>query len=104
MPRPLRGTALRSGGVTIGRHASTQAPPDDSRHEDLTPRSSAHDTLTLVVPPGRSVTVRAAKAVCFHLGAVLLFAVPAVVLWWHVWAGHPANTLTCACGDPAQEV
>jgi dolichyl-phosphate beta-glucosyltransferase len=26
------------------------------------------------------------------------------VLWWHVWSGHPANTLTCACGDPAQEV
>lgn len=30
--------------------------------------------------------------------------VPAVVLWWHVWSGHPANTLTCACGDPAQQV
>jgi hypothetical protein len=33
-----------------------------------------------------------------------LFTVPAIVLWWHVWSGHPANTLTCACGDPAQEV
>ena len=40
----------------------------------------------------------------FHLGALVLFALPAVILWWHVWAGHPANTLTCACGDPAQEV
>jgi hypothetical protein len=29
---------------------------------------------------------------------------PAVVLWWHVWTGHPSSTLTCPCGDPAQEV
>ncbi len=40
----------------------------------------------------------------FHVGALVLFSVPAVILWWHVWSGHPANTLTCACGDPAQEV
>ncbi len=40
----------------------------------------------------------------FHFGAIVLFTVPAVILWWHVWSGHPANTLTCACGDPAQEV
>jgi hypothetical protein len=26
------------------------------------------------------------------------------VLWWHVWTGHPTSTLTCGCGDPAQEV
>ena len=26
------------------------------------------------------------------------------MLWWHVWTGHPTSTLTCACGDPAQEV
>ena len=29
---------------------------------------------------------------------------PAVALWWHVWSGHPSSALTCACGDPAQEV
>jgi hypothetical protein len=40
----------------------------------------------------------------FHLLVIALFAVPAVVLWWHVWSGHPANTLTCSCGDPAQQV
>lgn len=33
-----------------------------------------------------------------------MFTVPALILWWHVWSGHPANALTCACGDPAQEV
>lgn len=37
-----------------------------------------------------------------HLGIILLFTLPAVVLWWHVWTGHPTNTLTCPCGDPAQ--
>jgi hypothetical protein len=40
----------------------------------------------------------------FHAVVIALFTVPAVVLWWHVWSGHPANTLTCSCGDPAQEV
>jgi hypothetical protein len=39
-----------------------------------------------------------------HLGLIALFAVPSVVLWWHVWSGHPASTLTCDCGDPAQQV
>jgi hypothetical protein len=39
-----------------------------------------------------------------HLVWIGLFAVPAVILWWHVWTGHPSSTLTCACGDPAQEV
>ncbi|HVT41525.1 MAG TPA: hypothetical protein VHD39_00975, partial [Acidimicrobiales bacterium] len=23
---------------------------------------------------------------------------------WHVWTGHPASSLTCGCGDPAQQV
>jgi hypothetical protein len=39
-----------------------------------------------------------------HVGALVLFTIPAVLLWWHVWSGHPASTLTCSCGDPAQEV
>jgi hypothetical protein len=43
-------------------------------------------------------------AVGRHLGLIALFALPSVVLWWHVWSGHPASTLTCACGDPAQQV
>jgi hypothetical protein len=40
----------------------------------------------------------------FHLGVIAAFAVPAVVLWWHVWSGDPSATLTCGCGDPAQQV
>jgi hypothetical protein len=39
-----------------------------------------------------------------HLVWILAFTLPALVLWWHVWTGHPTSTLTCACGDPAQEV
>ena len=59
-------------------------------------------------PPPRSRpptgVAAATRQVAFHLGVIVLFAVPAVVLWWHVWSGHPANTLACSCGDPAQEV
>ncbi len=44
------------------------------------------------------------RALGFHVLAIAAFAVPAVVLWWHVWTGHPSSTLTCGCGDPAQQV
>jgi hypothetical protein len=43
-------------------------------------------------------------AVLRQLLWIALFAIPAVVLWWHVWSGHPSSTLTCGCGDPAQQV
>lgn len=39
-----------------------------------------------------------------HAVWIALFTIPAIVVWWHVWTGHPSSTLTCACGDPAQEV
>ena len=52
----------------------------------------------------RSRSRRAVQAIGFHLGAIVLFTVPAVALWWHVWSGHPSSMLTCGCGDPAQEV
>jgi hypothetical protein len=44
------------------------------------------------------------QVVCRHALWMFLFAVPGIVLWWHVWTGHPSSTLTCGCGDPAQEV
>jgi hypothetical protein len=43
-------------------------------------------------------------AVLRQLLWIALFAIPAVVLWWDVWSGHPSSTLTCGCGDPAQQV
>jgi hypothetical protein len=52
----------------------------------------------------RRPLVRALRRIGFHLAAIAGFAVPAVIVWWHVWSGHPASTLTCGCGDPAQQV
>jgi hypothetical protein len=43
-------------------------------------------------------------AVVRHLGAVLLFSVPAVILWWHVWDAHPASTVSCPCWDSGQQI
>jgi hypothetical protein len=47
---------------------------------------------------------RVLQLVCRHALWMVLFTLPAVLLWWHVWTGHPSTTLTCACGDPAQQV
>jgi dolichyl-phosphate beta-glucosyltransferase len=105
MPLLGRGAALPSSGVTIGRHASTPAPPDGIGAGDLLSNSAEPDPDFPTEPAARGgAAVRVARTAGFHLGAIALFAVPAVLLWWHVWSGHPANTLTCACGDPAQEV
>ncbi len=105
MSEPPAGPALRSCGVTIGGQASTQAPPDDAATDVGVPNSLEPDHAAHGGAPGRDDGLaRAAKAVGLHLGALILFTLPAVLLWWHVWSGHPANTLTCACGDPAQEV
>jgi hypothetical protein len=43
-------------------------------------------------------------AVARHLGVILVFSVPGVLLWWHAWAGHLGSTLACACGDSGQQV
>ena len=53
---------------------------------------------------GHGRTARGLRTVGFHLLALACFTVPAVILWWHVWSGHPSAALTCGCGDPAQEV
>ena len=83
---------------------STQTPVGTGTAE-TSAQSMELEPLVLVDPSlPSSRLARAAKAVGFHVAALVLFSVPAVILWWHVWSGHPANTLTCACGDPAQEV
>jgi hypothetical protein len=53
---------------------------------------------------GRTGVSRVVVRVCRHVLWIGLFTSPAIVLWWHVWTGHPTSTLTCPCGDPAQEV
>src|ERR1700691_2755584 len=40
-----------------------------------------------------------------HLGVLALLLLLAVLAWWRVWVtGHPTSTITCACGDPSQEL
>ena len=56
------------------------------------------------VGAGHGRVGRGLRTVAFHAVALACFIVPAVVLWWHVWSGHPSAALTCGCGDPAQEV
>jgi hypothetical protein len=74
--------------------------------------SDAGDTLPAVVRQadmGKSLHGRTGKtgvlaAIGRHAMWIVPFTLPAMVLWWHVWTGHPSSTLTCPCGDPAQEV
>jgi hypothetical protein len=54
--------------------------------------------------PLRSRALAVVVVVLRHLLWIALFAIPAVVLWWDVWSGHPSSTLTCGCGDPGQQV
>ena len=90
---PSTGTSDPPGGLA--------APPDPAHGADTDGDSSDEPRAR---PRGHGRTGRAVRAVGFHLGAIALFSLPAVALWWHVWSGHPSSTLTCACGDPAQEV
>ena len=88
-------------------HDGTSHPPGDIEllAEPAEPADPAPPTsLRRARPRARSPIGRAAHAVGFHLGAIALFSLPAVALWWHVWSGHPSSTLTCGCGDPAQQV
>ena len=63
------------------------------------------DELYLAGPPGPTpVLLGAIKAIGFHVGVIALFAIPAIALWWNVWTTHPSTTMTCSCGDPAQQV
>ena len=83
---------------------------------DVSTHPAPDTTATGVRPQGRSRAASAPagpptdapgaglRTVGFHVVALACFTVPAVVLWWHVWSGHPTAALTCGCGDPAQEV
>jgi hypothetical protein len=54
--------------------------------------------------PARRPLETVARAVARHVGLILAFSVPAVVLWWRVWSGHPGSTVSCACWDSGQEI
>jgi hypothetical protein len=86
------GTPLEGGLADEG-----EGPPDAA----ATPTSEGWQPEG---PAPRNPVARALRGIGFHLAVIAGFTVPAVALWWHVWSGHPASTLTCGCGDPAQQV
>jgi hypothetical protein len=50
-----------------------------------------------VIPDGATKTSSARFRTTLVSGA--LYLVLALLLWWHVWTGHPTSTTTCGCGD-----
>jgi hypothetical protein len=74
--------------------------------------SAEHTAASDAAPVGQPVggALRAwspgsvVRAVVRHIGLVLLFSVPAVILWWHVWDAHPASTVSCPCFDSGQQI
>jgi hypothetical protein len=88
--------------VAAADHLADDAADADAVDEAAAPEPEVQPRPPAPGPDSRAL--RAARAVGFHVVAIVCFAVPAVVLWWHVWSGHPSSTLTCACGDPAQQV
>ena len=113
-PRPRGGPAVRSAAVTSGMDVSTHPAHDTGPGAASSPTAPRRrrrpvapmDPTSRTSPPAPDTGAarRVLRTVGFHLVALACFTVPAVVLWWHVWSGHPSSTLTCGCGDPAQEV
>ncbi|MFZ0249511.1 MAG: hypothetical protein WAL61_06165, partial [Acidimicrobiales bacterium] len=77
-------------------------------HDDIPSDTGGREPGAGAVPSGPPAEsgsgLWSLRTVCFHVVALACFSVPAVILWWHVWSGHPSSVLTCGCGDPAQEV
>lgn len=44
------------------------------------------------------------RRLAVQLAVIAVFAVPAVILWWHAWSGGAGSTVRCACLDPGQQV
>jgi hypothetical protein len=55
--------------------------------------------------PGRHGARPRRKIVQLHLAVVGGYLLLSLVLWSAVWvSGHPTHTVTCLCGDPAEEI
>jgi hypothetical protein len=50
--------------------------------------------------PDRSEDAPTGRGRALALAAAAYLAV-ALLVWWHVWSGHPTSTTTCGCGDSA---
>jgi hypothetical protein len=83
-------------------HDTTPGDIGDGGDPGPLPESADAPPVALHAGPGR--VGRGLRTVGFHAAALACFTLPAVVLWWHVWSGHPSAVLSCGCGDPAQEV
>jgi hypothetical protein len=91
--------------MEVSTHPMPDAvPTDPGRHGESEPPPGADHLPPVAFPAGRGRGPQVLRTIGFHLVALGCFTVPAVVLWWHVWSGHPTTMLTCGCGDPAQEV
>lgn len=45
-----------------------------------------------------------ALRVARHVGIILAFTVPSIIIWWHVWSSSPTTTVSCPCLDSGQEI
>jgi hypothetical protein len=91
--------------MDVSTHPLYDTSPGEPGRSDAVPQTGATTDVERGAPyeiPGRAQQV--VRTVGFHLLALACFTVPAILLWWHVWSGHPSSVLTCGCGDPAQEV
>jgi hypothetical protein len=112
--------ALRFGPGMQRTDAATDPPRRTEREHTPAPPDTSPNPDPATAPPGdmppapdptpdaESARHRqvpgALKAIAFHAGVIVLFTIPAIILWWHVWTTHPSTTMTCPCGDPAQQV
>ena len=88
---PLVSTAaLPSAAQPSTGHASTTQPgaaqPSTGHASPAKPSMGGRRSPPLGVPG--------------WLVAALVYLAAALVMWWHVWSGHPASAMTCGCGDP----
>ncbi len=88
--------------MEVSTHPAHDAIPGETEEPAGTGQAEPSDPLA-GSGSGSGGAVRVLRTVGFHVVALACFTVPAIVLWWHVWSGHPSTSLTCGCGDPAQE-
>jgi len=67
------------------------------------------DPTKAEVPPGTrtgpvACSLRGLRSVAVHMAVVVVFCVPAIVLWRNAWSDGAASTIRCACLDPGQQV
>jgi hypothetical protein len=85
--------------ATPGTDESTgHASEEDGQHSGVPALLSPEPRLAAATPavPRQSLLRRTPG----WLVATLIYALGGVAIWWQVWRGDPASTMTCPCGDP----